>query len=94
VPRRLLVVVTTDVQDATLIVYGLSVHIPRTVLAWRLDPTRAFRKPHVGTLEDPIVVVCDHGYSSSLAAYTLVRRPLCLSRRALSPISTRRICSV
>ena len=47
--------------------------IPRTVLAWRLDPSRAWRKPHVGTLEGPIVVVCAHGYSWSLAAYTLVQ---------------------
>jgi rhodanese-related sulfurtransferase len=55
------------------------VHIPRTALAWRLDPTSAWRKQHVGTLEDPIVVVCDHGYSSSLAAYTLVQPSVALA---------------
>ena len=49
-----------------------SVHIPRTVLEWRLAPDSRWRSPHVGGPERRIVVLCDHGYSSSLAAATLV----------------------
>ena len=48
-----------------------SLHIPRTVLEWRLDPNSAWRNPSVGGLDDPIVVLCDHGCSSVLAAATL-----------------------
>jgi rhodanese-related sulfurtransferase len=49
-----------------------SIHIPRTVLEWRLDPESPWRNSHVGGLDRPIVILCDHGYSSSLAAATLV----------------------
>jgi rhodanese-related sulfurtransferase len=48
-----------------------SLHIPRTVLEWRLDPDSPWRSPHVGGLDQPIVLICDHGYSSILAAATL-----------------------
>jgi rhodanese-related sulfurtransferase len=49
-----------------------SVHIPRTVLEWRLDPDSAWRNPHVGGLDQQIVLLCDHGCSSILAAAALV----------------------
>ncbi len=49
-----------------------SLHIPRTVLEWRLDPDSAWRSPHVGGLEQQIVLLCDHGCSSIFAAATLV----------------------
>jgi rhodanese-related sulfurtransferase len=49
-----------------------AVHIPRTVLEWRLDPDSATRSPHVGGLDARVLVLCDHGYSSVLAAATLV----------------------
>jgi rhodanese-related sulfurtransferase len=48
-----------------------ALHIPRTVLEWRLAPTSAWRTPHVEP-RDRVVLLCDHGYSSSLAAATLV----------------------
>ena len=50
-----------------------SLHIPRSVLEWRVDPdaTPAFRNPHVDGLEQRLVLVCADGYSSSLAAATL-----------------------
>jgi rhodanese-related sulfurtransferase len=50
-----------------------AVHIPRTVLEWRLDPDTepAYRSPHVLGLDQHVVVFCHHGYSSSLAAATL-----------------------
>jgi len=50
-----------------------ALHIPRSVLEWRLDPENdpARRNPHVPGLDAHVVVVCAHGYSSSLAAATL-----------------------
>jgi rhodanese-related sulfurtransferase len=50
-----------------------ALHVPRTVLEWRLDPETdpAHRNPHVHGLDAHLVVVCMHGYSSSLAAATL-----------------------
>ena len=50
-----------------------SLHLPRTVLEWRVAPEGARRNPHVGALDRELLVLCDHGYSSSLAAATLVR---------------------
>jgi rhodanese-related sulfurtransferase len=49
-----------------------SVHIPRTVLEWRLDPESPWRNPHVGGVDQQIVLICDHGCSSIFAAATLV----------------------
>jgi rhodanese-related sulfurtransferase len=45
--------------------------ISRNVLEWRLDPTSPHRSPAVVDAEQPIVLVCDEGYASSLAAATL-----------------------
>lgn len=56
--------------------YGVipgSLHIPRSVLEWRLDPDAdpEYRNSHVGGLDEWLVLVCAHGYSTSLAAATL-----------------------
>lgn len=50
-----------------------AVHIPRSVLEWRVDPDAdpAFHSPHVVGLEQHLVLVCAHGESTSLAAATL-----------------------
>jgi rhodanese-related sulfurtransferase len=48
-----------------------SLHVPRTVLEWRLDPESAWRSPHAPGLEERVVVLCDHGFSSVLAAASL-----------------------
>ena len=50
-----------------------SLHIPRTVLEWRLDPDSAWRSPHAPGLDERVILLCDHGESSSLAAATLVQ---------------------
>lgn len=49
-----------------------SVHVPRTVLEWRLDPSSPWANPHLCCLEREIILLCDHGCSSTLAAGVLV----------------------
>jgi rhodanese-related sulfurtransferase len=48
-----------------------SLYIPRTVLEWRLDPDGEWRNPRIGSLDQQIIIICDHGFSSILAAGTL-----------------------
>ena len=50
-----------------------ALHIPRSVLEWRLDPDADpdFHNPHVVGLDQQLVLVCSHGESTSLAAATL-----------------------
>ena len=45
--------------------------IDRNVLEWRLDPTCAHHIPEVSNDQRRIILVCNEGYSSSLAAATL-----------------------
>jgi rhodanese-related sulfurtransferase len=45
--------------------------IERNHLEWRLDPTSPSSSGHVTSPDQVVVVVCDEGYSSSLAAATL-----------------------
>ena len=45
--------------------------VGRNVLEWRLDPVGAHRIPEVASYEQVVVVVCDEGYASSLAAASL-----------------------
>ena len=49
-----------------------SVHVPLSVLFWRLDPSSGHDDPALSDLARPVVLVCAHGYSSSLAAATLL----------------------
>lgn len=48
-----------------------AVAIDRNVLEWRLDPTSPDRLPIATDPNRRIVIVCNEGYSSSLAAHTL-----------------------
>jgi len=48
-----------------------AVVVERNVLEWRLDPTSPDRLPEATSTELRVIVVCNEGYSSSLAAYTL-----------------------
>ena len=50
-----------------------AVVIDRNVLEWRLDPTSAYRIPEVDGSAMRVIVVCNEGFSSSLAAATLRR---------------------
>jgi rhodanese-related sulfurtransferase len=44
--------------------------VPRSVLEWRADPTSEWREPELTGRR--LVLVCQEGYSSSLAAASLV----------------------
>lgn len=48
-----------------------SLHVPRTVLEWRLEPDGEDRSPYAASPDDQVLLLCDHGYSSILAAATL-----------------------
>jgi rhodanese-related sulfurtransferase len=47
--------------------------VDRNVLEWRLDPTSPHRIPEIHDLDQTVIVICNEGYSSSLAAATLHR---------------------
>jgi rhodanese-related sulfurtransferase len=59
-----------DDRRATGAIPG-SVHVPLSVLFWRLDPSSGYDDPALSDLERPVILICAHGYSSSLAAATL-----------------------
>ena len=48
-----------------------SVHVPRSVLEWRVDPNSGYSNPVVADNEVELILVCHEGYSSSLAAASL-----------------------
>ena len=45
--------------------------VDRNVLEWRLDPASDARIPEATDRERPVIVICNEGYASSLAAATL-----------------------
>jgi rhodanese-related sulfurtransferase len=45
--------------------------IDRNVLEWRLDPYSANRIPEIRSHDDTVILFCNEGYASSLAAATL-----------------------
>lgn len=47
--------------------------VQRNVLEWRLDPAGEHRDPALARLDRRIILICDEGYQSSLAAATLLR---------------------
>jgi rhodanese-related sulfurtransferase len=53
--------------------------IERNVLEWRLDPTGDHRLPEVESHDQHVLILCQQGYASSLAAASLAalgfRRP-------------------
>ena len=63
---------TNEERAASGIVPG-SVHVPRAVLEWRFDLECGYGNPAVALSELPVVLVCEHGYSSSLGASSLRR---------------------
>jgi rhodanese-related sulfurtransferase len=54
------------------LVPGASV-VERNVLEWRLDPDGEHRDPALARRDRRLILICDEGYQSSLAAATLRR---------------------
>jgi rhodanese-related sulfurtransferase len=48
-----------------------SLHIPRSVLEWRVDPDCEHRNPAVSRLDARLILFCAEGYSSVLAAVSV-----------------------
>jgi rhodanese-related sulfurtransferase len=48
-----------------------AIHVPLSVLYWRLDPTSGHSNPDIAGRDRRIILFCADGYSSSLAAATL-----------------------
>jgi rhodanese-related sulfurtransferase len=48
-----------------------SVFIARNVLEWRCDPSSEHRDPRIDGRERQLIIMCNEGYQSSLAAATL-----------------------
>jgi rhodanese-related sulfurtransferase len=48
-----------------------AIWLARNVLEWRCDPSSDARDERVGGLDRHVIVMCDAGYQSSLAAATL-----------------------
>ncbi len=61
---------STDERRRHGIVPG-SLHVPRSVLEWRADPAGEWRNPQLEG-RDILILFCAEGYSSSLAAASLV----------------------
>lgn len=61
-----------DARDREGVIPG-SLHIPRTVLEWRVALDSEYRSPYVGGIDQQLILICDHGYSSVLAAANLVQ---------------------
>lgn len=59
-----------DEMRATGVIPG-SIPIARSVLEWRCDPSSEWRDNRVARPEARVILVCRHGYSSSLAADSL-----------------------
>ncbi len=62
---------SADLRRETGVIPG-SVHVPLSVLFWRLDPSSESADPSLADPGRRVVLVCAHGYSSSLAAATLL----------------------
>ncbi len=59
-----------DERARTGIVPG-SIHVPRSVLEWRADPGSGWSNSRVADRTLALILLCEHGCSSSLAAASL-----------------------
>ncbi len=67
----LLIDIGTESQRAVDGIVPEAVWFARNVLEWRCDPSCEGYDDRVGGLERRVIVMCDAGYQSSLAAATL-----------------------
>ena len=66
-----LIDIRSDTQIAQDGVMVGALVIARNVLEWRLDPASEYRHARAPGLDDHVILVCNEGYQSSLAAVTL-----------------------
>jgi rhodanese-related sulfurtransferase len=66
-----LIDIRSDSQIAKDGVVPEALVIQRNVLEWRLDPASEHRHPSAPHLNDQVILMCNDGYQSSLAAVTL-----------------------
>ncbi|MDQ0771162.1 rhodanese-related sulfurtransferase [Pseudarthrobacter defluvii] len=71
-----------------------AVVIDRNVLEWRLDPSSPHRLPIADDPARRIVVVCNEGYSSSLAAYTLQQLGLSRATDLIGGFQAWQLCAI
>jgi rhodanese-related sulfurtransferase len=67
----LLVDIRSEAQRAADGTVPGSLFFPRNVLEWRLDPASGHADPRVAGPEAEVILMCNEGYQSSLAAVTL-----------------------
>jgi rhodanese-related sulfurtransferase len=67
----LLVDIRAESQRAADGVVPGAVYHPRNVLEWRLDPSSGHDDRAAGGVDRRVIVMCDAGYASSLAAASL-----------------------
>jgi rhodanese-related sulfurtransferase len=67
----LLIDIRAESQRAADGVVPDSVFVARNVLEWRCDPSSEHRDPSIDGRERQLIVMCNEGYQSSLAAATL-----------------------
>jgi rhodanese-related sulfurtransferase len=67
----LLIDIRAESQRAADGVVPGSTFVARNVLEWRCDPTSAYRDPDIDGRRQQLIIMCNEGYQSSLAAATL-----------------------
>ena len=65
--------IRSDVQRAGDGVIPGACFVPRNVLEWRLDPRSENRDPELARRGRRVILICNEGYQSSLAAATVRR---------------------
>jgi rhodanese-related sulfurtransferase len=68
-----LIDIRSEVQRAADGVVPGALFFPRNVLEWRCDPSSESHDPRIADLDMHLIVMCDEGYQSSLAAASLQR---------------------
>ena len=68
-----LIDIRSDSQRASDGLIPAAVFVARNVLEWRLDPSCEHRDPVLARRDHQVIVICNEGYQSSLAAASLRR---------------------
>jgi rhodanese-related sulfurtransferase len=66
-----LIDIRSELQRAQDGVVPGALYFPRNVLEWRCDPDCEARDPRVGGRDRRVILMCNEGYQSSLAAVSL-----------------------